>query len=914
MPGQFGEALRRHRLRAGLTQEELAERSGVSVHAISVLEAGRRSPRLSSVSRLAAGLGLEPADQEQLIAAARRPDAPAAPAAGTDSPADRPQHRTAPCQLPYDTRLFTGRTRELEQLLRVAEGAPAGSHAGMVVVSAIDGMGGVGKSALAVHTAHRVRAHFPDGQLFIDLHGHTPGTAPLTAEDALGLLLRSLGVPPQQIPRDPGERAAFYRDRLAGTRTLVLLDNAANAAQVRPLLPGMPGCLVLITSRTHLAGLDDAHLLALDVLPGPEAIALLHEAAGPGRIPADHPATADLVDLCARLPLAIRISGARLRHHRALRVADLVEQLRDEHSRLDHLQDEDRNLTAVFDASYAALSDAEQQLFLHLGQIPGPDFDPFAAANLAGTDHRTAERLLESLLDHNLLIQHTPGRYRFHDLVGLYARTRRDRLGREESEAALERLLDYYQHTARRADHHLARRSRPGSPALPTAPVTAPQLADRDAALTWMRADRDNLTAAVTHATADARHSHAVALTAALATVLLLDGPWTQAAGLHQSAAAAAHALGDRNGEAAALCDLGRTYHATGDYHASAELYERALAIYQDIGDRRGEAAGLHELGRIRVLTGDYDAAAELHELALVIFQDLGDRLAEARTLCDLGRARHSTGDSPAAISLMERVLALYRSCGDRRGEAGALHDLGYVLHETGDYPAAAKLHQQALTIYRSIGSRQGEAIILWNLGRARHATGDFPAAAELHEQALTIYRSIGSRQGEADALQGLGRVRHATGDFPAAADLYRQALTIYQGIGSRPGQAELLTNLGALVADTTGPREALPLYQEAMRLARQIHSPLDEARALEGTAHCSAQFGDRDTALTDLRRAVAIYRRIGAPQAPAAAARLTAWETTDLRADPPRALTATLAQPTATSPRSKHRSRHRPG
>ncbi|WP_197084845.1 ATP-binding protein [Saccharothrix sp. ST-888] len=881
MPGRFGEELRRYRLRAGLTQEELAERSGVSAHAISVLEAGRRSPRLSSVSRLAAGLGLEPVERGQLIAAVGGPDAPAAAAAGTGRPAERPDHRAAPCQLPYDTRLFTGRTRELEQLLRVAEGAPAGSNAGMVVVSAIDGMGGVGKSALAIRAAHRVRPRFPDGQLFVDLHGHTPGTAPLTAEDALGLLLRSLGVPPRQVPRDLGERAAFYRDRLAGTRTLVLLDNAASTAQVRPLLPGTPGCLVLITSRTHLAGLDDAHQLALDVLPGTEAVALLHEAAGPGRIPAGDPATAELVDLCARLPLAIRITGARLRHHRPLRVADLVEQLRDEHGRLGHLQDEDRSLTAVFDASYAALSDAEQRLFLHLGQIPGPDFDPFAAANLTGTDHRTAERLLEALLDHNLLVQQTPGRYRFHDLVGLYARTRCDRVGRTESEAALERLLDYYQHTARSADHHLARRTRPGPPALPAASVTAPRLADRDAALAWMRADRDNLTAAVTRATARAQHARAVALTASLATLLLLDGPWTQAARLHRSAAAAARTLGDRNGEAAALCDLGRTHHATGDYHASAELYERALAIYREIGDRRGEAAGLHELGRIRVLTGDYDAAAGLHELALAIFQDLGDRLAEARTLCDLGRARHSTGDSPAAIALMERVLALYRSFGDLRGEAGALHDLGYVLHETGDYTAAAKLHQRALTIYRDIGSRQGEAIILWNLGRARHATGDFPAAAELHRQALSIYRDIGSRQGEADALQGLGRVKHATGDLPAAVDFYQQALDIYRSIGSRPGQAELLTNQGALVADTTGPREALPLYQRATQLARQIHSPLDEARALEGTAHCSAHIGDRDTALADLRQAAAIYQRIGAPDAQAAADLLTAWETT---------------------------------
>ncbi|MFF7635791.1 tetratricopeptide repeat protein [Kitasatospora sp. NPDC008050] len=845
------------------------------------------TPPLRELQRriLNADPSLAPPPRAAATAAVPPGGAPATPGAGDRRSPGVRRRPGVRCQLPADTRLFTGRARELEELLLAAGDAPGGSRAGMVVISAIDGMGGVGKSALAVHAAHRVRHRFPDGQFFLDLHGHTPGSPPLPAADALGWLLRSLGVPAQRIPQDLGERAALYRDRIADTRTLIVLDNAASSAQVRPLLPGTPGCLVLVTSRKRLTGLDDAHLLPLDVLPRPEAVALLHEAAGPGRIPEGHPGDAELVARCGHLPLAIRITAARLRHDRTLQVEDLVDQLRDEQQRLSRISDEERSLSAVFDTSFTALPPAEQELFRHLGRFPGPDFDAYAAANLLGTDHRTAERLLESLLDHSLLIQHSPGRYRFHDLVGLYARgmSEHARTGAagavlDDHATALDRLSGYYLHTARLADHHLARRRSTPAVAHP-APATAPRISDRATALTWLRAERDNLLAQGTGDAARTRPAPVIALIAALAAFLLLEGLWTEATELHRRAADAARRLGDPIAEAGALCDLGRVQHATGNYQASAELYEQALTRYQGLGDRRGEATGLHELGRIRVLTGDYPAAAELHERALAIFRALGDRPAEARTLCDLGRARHSTGDSPAAVGLMEHVLTIHRDLGDRRGEAGALHDLGYVLHEMGDHPAAAELHQRALTIYRQLGSRQGEATALWSLGRARHEMGDHGAAVGLFESTLTICREIGSRQSEADALHGLGRAQHALQDLPAAALLYRQALALYREIGSRPGEAALLTDLAALVTDTTGPRDALPLYRQALDLARLIHSPRDEARALDGLAHCSALLGDPGVAVAALRRAVALYQRLGAPDTAAAVSRLSALQ-----------------------------------
>ncbi|WP_377273279.1 ATP-binding protein [Peterkaempfera sp. SMS 1(5)a] len=874
----FGELLRDCRLLAGWTQDELADRSGVSAHSISVLEAGRRRPRLSSVARLADALDLDPFRREQLISAARTAQAPARSAAPPK--AEEGPRTSSLCQLPYDTRLFTGRARELDQLLALARSAPAGSAAGMVVISAIDGMGGVGKSALAVRAAHRARAHFPDGQLFVDLHGHTAGTAPLTANEALDWLLRSLGVPPHQIPNDLSTRATLYRERLADTRTLIVLDNAASAAQVRPLLPGTPGCLVLITSRKRLTSLDDAHTLTVDVLPVADAVALLHEGAGAGRVPAGHPAAAELVGLCGNLPLAIRIAAARLRHSRSLRIESLVEQLRDQHQRLDHLADEDRSPAAVFGTSFAALTGPEQDLFRLLGRFPGQDFDAYAAGNLLGTDHLTAERLLESLLDHNLLVQRDPGRYRFHDLIGLYARTMAEHQDVEaEHDLPLQRLADYYQHTAAQANQHLARRNRPGRPAAPEAPAAVPVLADRADALAWMRTEHQNILAFVGHPAAAARASLTIALSMDLAAFLLLDGRWAQAASLHQSAATAAAQDGDRLGEADALCDLGRARHATGDYGAASHLYEQALLIHQELGDRHGQANDLHELGRIRLLTGETQEAGYLHERALEIFRALGDHLGEARTLCDLGRTRHSSGDSSAAVDLTRQVLAIYRTLGDRRGEAAALHDLAYILDEMGDRTSAGELYGQAMTIYRDLGSAQGLANVLRGLGRVRHALGDHQGSADLHQQSLDACREVGSRQGEADSLRGLGRAHQALGDHRAAADLYQQALTIYRDLGSRPGETIALLELGTLTSSTDGPRAALPLYQQALQLARGARNPLDEAKALDGAARCALALGDHEEALTGLRQAVALYRRLGSPATADAASRLATLE-----------------------------------
>ncbi len=905
-PVTFSGLLRRLRTRARLTQEELASAANLSRRAVSDLERGvATTPQKDTVRLLADALDLLGPERVHFEAVARGRPLPRVSAA-TAAEAMR--------SLPRDVASFTGRQRELEQLAAAAAGAP-----GVVSLHVIGGMAGVGKTAFAVHAGHRLADAFPDGQIFVLLHGHTPGRHAADPADALAGLLLTIGVPAGQIPSGLDARMALWRDRVATKQLLLVLDDAASSQQVLPLLPGRGGSLVLVTSRRHLSALDDATAISLDILPPAEAGALLIQLAGRAGMRPDDPAVAEITRLCGYLPLAIGMVARQLRHHPAWSASGRAAELAAAVDRVGLMATENVSVAAAFDLSYANLTPDQQRLFRRLGLHPGADMDAYAAAALDGADLAVARGGLEALYDRYLLTEPTQGWYRQHDLIREHARAlaSRDDSGAERDQATA-RLLDYYQHTAARAGALIARSTRPASADADGAiPAVVPALADFEQALAWARAERNSLLACLDYAASTGQHARVIALTAGIAGLLRRDGPWTEAITRHTASAEAARHLGDRLSEASALTDLGEVRcmtgdyaaasealeqalaifrdlrhglgeandlgclglvrYMTGDYRAAAQALERALDLHRDVGDQRGEANALHHLGIVRWLTGDYPAAALALQQALGLYHDLGDRPGQANTLLQLGGLQYTTDDYPAAALALEQALGLYRDFGDRLGQANALTYLGQVLRMTGDFPAAIQAEEQALDIDRDLGSRLGQASAIHELGIVRRLTGDYPAAVQAQEQALGIYLDLGIRTGQASAIHQLGIVRRLTGDYPAAAEALLQALGIYRDLGERGGEAAALNDTGTLhrVRDELALAEAC--HHEALKIARAIASFWNEAHAVAGLGRCALAAGQPAQARILLRQALEIFQRIGAADAKDLAAELDA-------------------------------------
>jgi len=501
----FAGLLRQLRAEAGLTQEELAEAAGVSPRSVSNLERGiNRTAHKDTAVLLAGALGLAGRVSEVFVAAARGRALAAGVLAARDGAVAGAFAAAATRALPRDLAAFTGRQAELARLMgALAETATSG---GVVRIHAIDGMAGIGKTAFAVHAAHRLTATFPDGQFFLPLHAHTAGQRPVDPADALASLLLTAGVPAAAIPPGLAARAGRWRDHVAGKKILLVLDDAAGHEQVAPLLPGTAGSLVLVTSRRRLTALQDAAVISLDTLPVEEAAALLARLAARPGIRAGDAAVGELTRLCGYLPLAIGMAASQLRHHPAWTAARLAADLAAARDRLALLHAENLSVAAAFNMSYADLTGEQQRLFRRLGLHPGGDIDGYAAAALDGTDLAAARRGLEALYDQYLLAEPAQGRYRLHDLIREHARALADRLDPDgDRDGATTRLLDYYQHTAARADALIARQARPG-PARVDGAVSAavPALAGQEQALAWARAERASLLACLDHATGPA--------------------------------------------------------------------------------------------------------------------------------------------------------------------------------------------------------------------------------------------------------------------------------------------------------------------------------------------------------------------------------------------------------------------------
>ena len=736
---------------------------------------------------LTSGPGVAGADSGQL------PPGGGRPAGGSPGP-------VAPRELPSPVPQFVGRAAELAALTGMLDQASA-RRPRTLVISAIAGMAGVGKTALAVQWAHEVADRFPDGQLHVNLRGYDPGQ-PMPAADALAGLLRSLGVAGQDIPAETAERAARYRSLLAGRRMLIMIDNAGDAEQVRPLLPGSPSCLVVVTSRDALAGLvarDGARRLELGLLPPAEAVGLLRALIGE-RVDAEPEASVTLAGYCARLPLALRVAAERAAAAPGVSLAGVTSELADQQERLDRLDAAGDRLTAVravFSWSVRHLDDEAARAFRLLGLHPSAGFDPYAVAALTDTTLRRARWLLDRLARAHLIERAGTGRYGMHDLLRAYAADQAaDADSEQERGAALTRLFDHYLATAAVAAGTLFRAD-PDQPALaqpagPVPPVTSPA-----AALAWLDTQRSTLVAVAAHAADHGWPGHAIGLAATIFRYPDV-GHFTDAAAMHSHARRAAARAGDRTAEAAALTMLGAADAARGRLRQATSHLAKALALCRADGDQNGEARALGNLGMANYCQGRYQQSAGCHRKALAIYQEAGDHAGEARELHGLGVVDLRRGRYEQAAGYLRRSLALFRDAGFRSGEALVLGNLGELELRQGRYVPAAGHLRRSLGLGREIGSQLCQARALACLGLSELRQGRRQQAIGHLRQSLALHSQAGNCSGQAEALNGLGEAFLAASQTGQASARHAAALALAIQCGDKHEQARAHSGLAS--------------------------------------------------------------------------------------------------------------------
>jgi tetratricopeptide (TPR) repeat protein len=734
-----------------------------------------------------------------------------------------------PYQLPPDIDDLTGRESAAAEVQQLLEAAPATA----VVISAIAGKAGVGKTALAVHVAHRLRSSYPDGQLYVNLQAAEAQARDPT--EVLAGFLRALGVPGAAIAESLEERVYQYRSHLADRRVLVLLDNAASEAQVRPLLPGVHGCAVLVTSRASLSGLESAHPLTLDVLEPDQAVELLARLAGPGRVAAEPEAAQQIVRLCGWLPLAVRIAGARLAGRPQWRLALLAERLADEHRRLDELATGDLEVRASVALSYHGQNEEERRLFRLLGLLVAPSFPAWVAAEVLDAELAEAEALLERLVDAQLVEsagQDQAGqlRYRLHDLLRLFAR---ERLHAEEPaqmrRAALERTLGAYLSLAERADALLepSGLDRYGGDPIrgqhPNHPVAATVEHDP---LGWFEAERSSLIAAVEQACDAGFWEAAWRLADTLGCFFQLRAHWDGWQHTHELALTGARRAGDHDAQGRILASLGALHMYRNRPGDAICWLDQSLAAFRESGNRRGELECLVDLGLIGLKQGRFDDATNLLEQSLAGFRELGARSCEAVALFHLGDVHCQQGRLDSALACLEQSLTLIRAVGDRPWEAPILRSMGLAHSMRGRFAEAVACLDQSLTLVRAVGDRQGQAYVLRGLGEVYGEQGCLGDAVGCLERSLTLASATGDRAAVAYALCTLGEVRRQQGRLEEAAGCLQLSLATFQGLGFRPWEARALNSLGMLLATRGDPTAACRAWRSALAIFRELDMP----------------------------------------------------------------------------------------
>jgi DNA-binding SARP family transcriptional activator/tetratricopeptide (TPR) repeat protein len=765
-----------------------------------------------------------------------------------------------PRQLPAEPPEFTGRTDQLSILDKLL---PATGDGGAVKIAAISGTAGVGKTALAVHWAHRVRDRFPDGQLYANLRGHAHGQ-PMRPIEVLTQFLPALGVPAERVPTDLEAASALYRTLLTDRKMLVLLDNVASPDQVRPLLPASPGCMVVVTGRDRMGGLVAMHgarQLTLDVLSPDDALDLLARVLGHERVHAEHEAAGQFAKLCVYLPLALRIAAANLADHPWRGISDHVLELREGNllAALAVQGDEQTAVRRAFHLSYAALPDEARRVFRLLSLVPGVDVSTDAVAALAGTDPRRAGQLLDRLAGAHLVEHHASGRYRFHDLLRLYAAERAEH-EEQDRDAALNRLYDWYLHAVDGA----ARLLYPHMLRLPMPEIEAPMPAgvtDAAAASAWLDTERGNLVAAILHAgprpaawlLADAMRGYfwmcmrqvdwqaaaEAGLTAAeaagkqkaqaaarlsLADLNYRQGNAHQAVRHHTHALLHARRAGWLEAQAAVHGNLGLVHRRSGRLAGAATRFERGLELSRAIGQPAGEAVALGNLGLVDWEMGRLAQAAEHHAEALRGHRRVGSRFGEAISLSHLGQAQRPRGLLTEAAELLTRALVLYREAGARAGEAEARSRLAATFADLGRHVEALDHARAGFALARETGDPRATAEALATLATVHHRVGHRPDAIRRYAQALELIRETGDRYPEADTLIGLAA---ATGGAGHA----RHALALAERAGFRALRGEAMTVLAEIHLALRKPADAVEFARHALAIHRETGHRLGEAR-----------------------------------------------------------------------------------
>ncbi|MGI5180588.1 ATP-binding protein [Dactylosporangium sp. CA-152071] len=744
-----------------------------------------------------------------------------------------PAFAVTPSQLPGDVRGFVNRQAEPATLT----GAVAEDHDEPLaaVVTVITGTAGVGKTSLALHWAHSVRAHFPDGQLYVNLRGYDPGQ-PVAPEQVLDRFLRDLGVPVTAIPAQLDDRASLYRSLLAGRKMLVLLDNAATAGQVRPLLPGTADALVVVTSRSRLSGLvarDGAFRLGLDILLEDDAVALLGTVTARYRRHDQRHELVELARLCARLPLALRIAAERAASRPMMRLDELIADLRDESALWDALTaegDEDADaVRTVFAWSYRALPEPAARLFRLLGLHPGNEFGLPAAAALAGTTLPDARRQLDVLVGAHLLEQPAPGRYEFHDLLRAYAVDQVRHLEPADSRAAVtRRILSWYLYTADNAQIQIAQFD--GYELTDPIPDdVVPLVFDGyETALRWYQIERANLVGA-TRAAAEAKlHGIAWRLAVVLRGIYMHQNAFEDWFTTSRIGVAAAEQDDDRGGQAEALESLGRAYFQSRRLDEAKANHRAALIIRQGLGNRFGEAVSLNTLGLIGLRRRQFDDATSCFERASIIFRELGERRWEALMRSNLSEALCEVQEPQVAVEVLRETLTVFREVADRAGEGNALFHLSWAHRELGEIVEARSCIDQALTVAEENENQVWEAHWLVELGQVQRAAGQPAEALVSFQRAASIQRRLGDRSREAFALDGAGQAYQDMGRAEDAVDFHRAAVNTHRDLDDRWSLARTLQHL-ADVADQTGSSQDARLCRDQ---ALDLLADFDDPRA----------------------------------------------------------------------------------